>query len=137
MALTQIQDRVSKALASTKRAALPTPGIATACRRRPRRDIGEHHAHAGADAGPLDLALRREHAVRPHQVADHAGSLLLGRLAAGDQDGIGPAGLGRPARSGTVTTQKEPAIGDGCQSREEAVGIDSWKRYVSQFTHAQ
>jgi hypothetical protein len=35
MALTQIQDRTSKALASTKRAALPTPGIATTCRRRP------------------------------------------------------------------------------------------------------
>jgi hypothetical protein len=46
-----------------------------------RRDIGEHHAHAGADAGLLDLALRREHAVRPRQVANHAESRLLGRLA--------------------------------------------------------
>src|SRR5437899_93714 len=49
---------------------------------QPWRDIGEHHAHAGADAYPLDLALRREHAVRPRQVADHAESLLPGWHAA-------------------------------------------------------
>jgi transposase len=50
--------------------------------RQPRQDIGEYHAHASTDADPLDLGLRREHAVRPRQVADHAEALLLGRLAA-------------------------------------------------------
>src|SRR5262249_11926903 len=49
---------------------------------QPWRDIGEHHAHAGSDADPRALALRREHAVRPRQVADHAESLLLGWHAA-------------------------------------------------------
>jgi len=79
---------VSKALASAKRAALPYPryrhGVPPAAlsfngglrQRQPRRDNSEHHGHAGADADPLGLALRREHAVRPRQVADHAESLL-------------------------------------------------------------
>src|SRR5882757_5501887 len=50
--------------------------------RQPRRDIGEYHTLAGADAYPLDLGLRREHAVRPRQVADHAEPLVLGWHAA-------------------------------------------------------
>src|SRR3984957_5349843 len=50
--------------------------------RQPRRDIGENHAHAGADAHLLDLALRREHAVRPRQVADYTKSFVPGWLAA-------------------------------------------------------
>jgi len=40
--------------------------------RQPRHNIGEHHAHLGADAYPFDFGLRREHTVRPHQVADDA-----------------------------------------------------------------
>src|ERR1700722_10538460 len=85
-----VQDRVSKALASAallppvspRRAAGGTLVNGPLRQRQPPRDIGEHHAQAGADPDPLDLALRREHAVRPRQVADHADSLLLGRLAA-------------------------------------------------------
>src|SRR5262249_919940 len=49
---------------------------------KPWRDIGEHHAHAGADPYPLDVTLRREHAIRPHPIADHAKPPFLGRLAA-------------------------------------------------------
>jgi len=40
--------------------------------RQPRHNIGEHHAHLGADAYSFDFGLRREHTVRPHQVADDA-----------------------------------------------------------------
>jgi hypothetical protein len=61
MALTQIQDRTSKALASTKRGCAPYPRYRHDVPPAARRDIGEHHAHAGADADPLGLALRREH----------------------------------------------------------------------------
>jgi hypothetical protein len=37
-----------------------------------RRDVDEYHTHASTDADPLDLALRREHAVWPRQVAKEA-----------------------------------------------------------------
>src|SRR5882757_7748331 len=82
------------ALAFANRAAPPLPSVSPRRaaggalvngplrQRQPRRDIGEHHAHAGADTDPLDLALRREHAVRPRQVANHAQTRLLGRHAA-------------------------------------------------------
>jgi hypothetical protein len=50
--------------------------------RQPRRDIGENHAHPAADANPLDFGFRREYPVGPHQIADHAEPLFLGRHAA-------------------------------------------------------
>jgi hypothetical protein len=43
--------------------------------------VGEHHAHAGADADRLDQVGRRQLAVGRDEVADHAQGLVGGGLA--------------------------------------------------------